>query len=98
MTTMTIDRDTPPTRDDTRGNGIAFSGAAIASGSGVAALLVFILQNTADVAVSFLFWDFTWPVWLLIIVSAALGAAIWLGLGIMRRRRRRKARRAARND
>lgn len=95
---MTIDRDTLPTHDDPRRGGVAFGGGAIASGSGVAALLVFIFQNTADVAVSFLFWDFTWPVWLLIIVSAALGAAIWLGLGIMRRRRRRKARRAARND
>ncbi|TVR26351.1 MAG: LapA family protein [Ilumatobacter sp.] len=93
---MTIDQERLPGRDDARRNGIVFSGGAIASGSGVAALLVFILQNTADVAVKFLFWDFTWPVWLLIIVSASLGAAIWLGLGIMRRRRRRKARRAAR--
>jgi uncharacterized integral membrane protein len=94
---MTIDRDTLPTQNDHR-NGIALTGGAIASGSGIAALLVFILQNTTDVPVSFLFWDFTWPVWLLIIVSAALGAAIWLGLGVMRRRRRRKARRAARTD
>jgi uncharacterized integral membrane protein len=71
---------------------------AVASGSGIAALGVFIVQNTADVRVTFLFWTFTWPVWLLIIVSATLGAAIWLGLGIMRRHRRRKARRAARRD
>jgi uncharacterized integral membrane protein len=93
---MTIDQERLPGSSDARRNGIAFSGGAIASGSGVAALLVFILQNTADVAVTFLFWEFTWPVWLLIIVSAALGAAVWLGLGIMRRRRRRKARRADR--
>lgn len=91
---MTIDRESLNAHDDAKRNGVAFGGGAIASGSGVAALLVFILQNTDDVAVTFLFWDFTWPVWLLIIVSALLGAAIWLGLGIMRRRRRRKARRA----
>jgi uncharacterized integral membrane protein len=93
---MTIDHERPVGSDDARRNGVAFGGGAIATGSGVAALVVFILQNTADVAVTFLVWDFTWPVWLLIIVSAALGAAVWLGLGIMRRRRRRKARRADR--
>jgi uncharacterized integral membrane protein len=71
---------------------------AVASGSGIAALLVFIVQNTADVSVTFLFWTFTWPVWLLIVVSAVLGAAIWMGLGILRRRRRRRARREARRS
>jgi uncharacterized integral membrane protein len=80
------------------GGGGADRAGAIAGGSGIAALVVFIVQNTADVRVTFLFWTFTWPVWLLIIVSATLGAAIWLGLGIMRRHRRRKARRAARRD
>lgn len=69
---------------------------AIVGGSGIAALAVFILQNTDDVSVTFLFWSFTWPVWLLILVSALLGTAIWVGLGILRRRRRRKARRDAR--
>lgn len=78
-------------------SGTAVSAGAIASGSGVAALMAFIFQNTDDVTVTFLFWTFSWPIWLLIIVSAALGAAIWLGLGIMRRRQRRKARREARS-
>lgn len=95
---MTMDQERRVRNDDARSNGAAFGGGAVAAGSGVAALVVFILQNTSDVAVTFLFWDFTWPVWLLIIVSAGLGAAIWLGLGIMRRRRRRNARRAARSD
>jgi uncharacterized integral membrane protein len=71
---------------------------AIASGVGIGALAVFVLQNTDDVEVSFLAWDFTWPLWLLIIVSAVLGAAIWIGLGILRRHRRRKERRAERRD
>jgi uncharacterized integral membrane protein len=80
----------------TENKGLVLSAGAISSGSGVAALIVFIAQNTYDVPVSFLFWTFTWPVWLLVLVSAALGAAIWLDLGVMRRRRRRRARRDAR--
>jgi uncharacterized integral membrane protein len=73
-------------------------GGAIASLSGVVLLLIFIVQNTDDVKLSFLFWDFTWPLWLLTIVSAALGALVWFGLGVMRRHRRRKERRANRRD
>jgi uncharacterized integral membrane protein len=73
-------------------------GGAIASIIGGALLLVFVFQNTEDVPVSFLAWDFTWPVWLLILVSAVLGAVIWIGLGIMRRHRRRKERRHDRRD
>jgi uncharacterized integral membrane protein len=36
----------------------------------------------------------TWPLWLVILISALLGALIWFGLGVMRRRSRRKARRS----
>ena len=36
------------------------------------------------------------PVWLLTIVSALIGALVWLGLGVLRRHRRRKERRADR--
>jgi uncharacterized integral membrane protein len=77
----------------TSGNAKA-AGGAIATGGGVAALAAFVFQNTDDVPVSFLFWEFTWPVWLLIVVSAVFGAIIWFGAGVMRRRRRRKARRS----
>ena len=69
---------------------------AIATITGVGVLLIFILQNRQSVTLQFLFWDFTWPVWLYTIVVALVGALIWFGLGVMRRRRRRKARRAAR--
>ena len=69
---------------------------AIATGSGVGVLLIFILQNRQPVTLEFLFWDFTWPVWLYTIVVAVFGAIGWFGLGVMRRRRRRKARRADR--
>jgi uncharacterized integral membrane protein len=71
---------------------------AIATLVGAGVLLVFILQNTQDVPVEFLFWDFTWPVWLLILVSALVGALLWFGLGVLRRHRRRKERRADRRD
>jgi len=74
------------------------SGGAIASIAGVGALLIFILQNTGDVRLDFLFFHFTWPLWLLVIVSALLGALVWFGLGVMRRHRRRKERRADRRD
>lgn len=74
------------------------SGGAIASLSGVGVLLVFMIQNTDDVTVDFLFWSFTWPLWLLILVAALIGAFVWFGLGVLRRHRRRTARREARRD
>ena len=74
------------------------SGGAIAALGGGALLVIFILQNTQDVPVKFLFWDFTWPLWLVIIVSALVGAVVWFGLGVLRRHRRRKERREDRRD
>jgi uncharacterized integral membrane protein len=56
------------------------------------------IQNTERVRLDFLFWTFTWPLWLLIVASALLGALVWFGLGVMRRHRRRKERRQARRD
>jgi uncharacterized integral membrane protein len=72
------------------------SGGTIATLTGLGALLVFMLQNREDVTLTFLFWDFTWPLWLLILVTAVLGSLVWIGLGIIRRHRRRAARRDAR--
>ncbi len=66
---------------------------AIGSLVGLGALVVFMLQNTNDVTIKFLPWKFTWPIWLLVLVSALVGAFVWIGLGIVRRHRRRKARR-----
>jgi uncharacterized integral membrane protein len=74
------------------------SGGAIASLAGVVVLLLFILQNTKDVRFHFLFFSFTWPLWLYTIVTAAVGALVWLGVGVMRRHRRRKDRRDDRHD
>jgi len=74
------------------------SGGAIAAIAGGGVLLIFILQNTEDVRFDFLFWHFTWPLWLYTIVVAVFGAILWLGLGVLRRHRRRRARREGRRD
>jgi uncharacterized integral membrane protein len=81
-----------------RQKGLQLGAGAIASIVGVGALAVFMGQNTDDVTVSFLWWDFTWPVWLLVLVSALVGALVWFGLGVVRRHRRRVNRRADRRD
>ena len=80
------------------GRGPGLGGGAIAALTGVGLLLVFMVQNTEDVTLDFLFWSFTWPLWLFTFVIALVGALVWFGLGVMRRHRRRKARRAARRD
>lgn len=71
---------------------------AIAATGGGAVLLIFIIQNTEDVGFDFLWFSFTWPLWLYTIVVAVFGALVWLGLGVLRRHRRRKERREDRRD
>ena len=61
-------------------------------------LAIFMIQNTGSVEVRFLFLSFTWPLWLLIIVSALIGALVWFGLGVLRRHRRRQERRREARD
>lgn len=56
-------------------------------------LLICMLQNTESLRPDFLFWSFTWPLWLLTLASALLGALVWFGIGVMRRHQRRKDRR-----
>lgn len=82
----------PPTAG-AASSGAAVSTSVVLAGSGAVALLVFMLQNREDVTLAFLLWDFTWPVWLLTLASALVGAFIWLALGILRRHRRRARRR-----
>ena len=50
--------ENPPVQDDRR----ALGAGAITTIGGLALLVVFVLQNTNDVQVSFLFWDFVWPI------------------------------------
>ena len=78
--------------------GLRLGAGAIGSLAGVAALVIFMIQNTDDVTVQFLVWDFTWPVWLLVLVAALIGAVVWFGVGVLRRHRRRVERRDSRRD
>ena len=78
--------------------GLRLGAGAIGTLAGVAALVIFMVQNTDDVTVQFLVWDFTWPVWLLVLVAALIGAAVWFGVGVLRRHRRRSERRESRRD
>jgi len=78
---------------DARDGSGRLSGGAIASLVGIAVLVIFMVQNTENVTLTFLFWSFTWPLWLFTLVTALVGALVWFGLGVVRRHRRRKARR-----
>ena len=83
------------------GNGTStrgLTGGAIASLTGVGLLGIFMAQNTDDVQLDFLFWSFSWPLWLLCLLMALFGAIAWLGPGVLRRHRRRKERREDRRD
>ena len=86
------------TSEAAEGQGRRVGGGVIASLTGVGLLLVFMIQNRQDVTLDFLFWSFTWPLWLLTLVTALIGAVVWIGLGVMRRHRRRKARREDRRN
>jgi uncharacterized integral membrane protein len=91
-------QDSPSDNARPPAEGRRLGGGAIASLSGVGLLLIFMIQNTQRVRLDFVFWTFTWPLWLLTMVSALLGALVWIGLGVMRRHRRRKERRQARRN
>jgi uncharacterized integral membrane protein len=80
------------------GGGLRLGGGAIASLTGVGLLIIFMIQNTEDVTLDFLVWSFTWPVWLLSLLMAGVGALVWFGLGVIRRHNRRKERRGNRRD
>jgi uncharacterized integral membrane protein len=66
------------------------SSGLIAAGVLVAALVVFVMQNTQDVEVTVFFWTFTGPLWLILLVSIVVGlAALELATTFLRRRRER---------
>lgn len=60
-------------------------GGVIISLIGVAAPVIFMIQNTR---VHFLFWHFTWSLWILILVAALIRGLAWFGGGVVRRYRR----------
>ena len=80
----------PPDQRPLDGDGrTGLSAGAIATIGGLALLIVFMVQNTERVAVSFLLWDLTWPVWLMVLGAALLGAIVLYGLVVVRRHRQR---------
>lgn len=52
-------------------------------------LLVFIFQNTDEVRVTAYFWEFRGPLWLVLIVTVAVGLVILELFNALLRRRRR---------
>ena len=79
-------------RDETK-DGRAISGGVVVALLGLAALIIFIIQNRESVEFRFLVLDFSWPLWLYTIVTAVLGALVWSGIGMVRRYQRRTGRR-----
>jgi uncharacterized integral membrane protein len=74
-------------------SGARLGGGAIATLGGIGLLLIFMFQNTEKITLHFLWWHFTWPLWLFTLVTAIFGAIVWFGIGVLRRHRRRVARR-----
>ena len=62
----------------------------------VVLLLIFVFQNTEKVAFKFLFFSFTWPAWLILLVTLVLGFLVGLVTSaLLQRRKRRELRRRA---
>jgi uncharacterized integral membrane protein len=91
-----VAENVPSTGGTGASGGVRLSGGVLASLGGLGVLVVFMLQNQEDVTLTFLWWSFSWPMWLYTLVVAVFGAFVWLGLGVLRRHRRRQERRAAR--
>ena len=72
------------------------NGALIGGGILLVLLLVFIFQNTADPTFKFLFWSFTFPLWLGLLITAIVAFVVGQLALMWRRHRRRQARRDSR--
>lgn len=70
--------------------GRRLNGSLIGAGVLAALLLIFVFQNTHDVEVTFFFWTFTGPLWLVLLASIVVGLiALELATTVVRRRRRK---------
>jgi uncharacterized integral membrane protein len=58
------------------------------------AALLFIVQNTSSVLFSFLWFEFRWPLWIMLTVFMVVGVVVFWG--VARRRRARNSRRHVR--
>jgi uncharacterized integral membrane protein len=76
------------TRSDNQG-----IGKYIIIGVAVVLLLIFIFQNNFRVTFSFLFFDFTLPAWVMLVITLVAGFLIGLLTSTLLRRRRRQERR-----
>lgn len=54
------------------------------------AAVLFVLQNTEEVPFNFLWFEFTWPLWIILVAAMVAGAVIFWGAAARRRRRRRR--------
>jgi len=79
-----------------QGSSSGGNGALIGGGVLLALLLLFIFQNTAETTFKFLFWSFTFPLWLGLVISAVLAFLIGQLALMWRRHKRRQARRDSR--
>jgi len=52
------------------------------------AALLFIVQNTESVTFNFLWFDFRWPLWIMLLVFMTIGAVVFWGTARRRRSRR----------
>ena len=76
--------------------GKGHNGFLIGGGVLLALLLFFIFQNTVDTTFKFLFWSFTFPLWLGLLITAVAAFVIGQLALMWRRHKRRQARRDAR--
>ena len=74
----------PVAKDVKKGRGGVVVASLVA-----AALIVFVAQNTSDTEVTWLFFDASGSLWIVIIVAAVAGALLSELLGVLWRRRRR---------
>ena len=81
MSDLPLLPDQPSTTDQVR----RFGPPALAA---VVALLL-IVQNTRSVTFSFLWFEFRWPLWIMLVVFMGVGAVA--AYGVARRRRARQA-------
>ncbi len=63
-------------------------GRLIAAVGIVAIILIFVIQNTASTAFTFLFWGFDTPLWSMLVMVLAIGVAVGWALTASRGRRR----------
>lgn len=82
-------------RQERKSGGVGY-GRLIAAAVVTALILFFVFQNTADVRFKFLFWEFSWPAWLMLLITLLIGFLVgMLVSALLRRRKKRQLRRRA---